>query len=318
MYNIMLIFALICFSISLFTVCFQLTRTIFLAPKSDRQFYDPPPVGLKIILPVLHLCSVFFGQYIKKERAEKNLRLLRRSGADYMLNPIQFFFATPISGLIFVCIGWYLGILFELEPLLLGALFGIIGLTYPNSWIQRRIKNRESAIFKSLPHYLDIITLSIEAGCNFIGALTQAIEHSPNSPLKEEFSRVIRDIRAGQPKLEAIRNLNTRIKMPGVSSFVSAVTQSEKMGSSLGKALRSQSDQRRFERFARAEKLGLEAPVKLLGPLVMFIFPTTFIIIGFLVTVKLIATGIFQSQILVLLMSNPLNFFHKIIQLITG
>ena len=308
----MLYLVLVFFSLALFSVSFLVTKIFITLPKADRRFYDQPPLGLKIILPLLHCCSLFFGRFIQRQTLEKQLLLLRRGGADYMLNPTQFFFATPIAGIIFTGLGWLLSDFFQMDPVLLCPLFGLIGLTYPNSWIQGRIKDREKEIFKSLPHFLDIITLSVEAGSNFIGALNQSIEHSPPGPLREEFSRIVRDIRAGKPKLEAIKYLNNRIRMPSISSFVSAVTQSEKMGSSLGKALRAQSDQRRFERFARAEKLSLEAPVKLLGPLVMFIFPTTFLIIGYLVAVKLISTGVFINASVDFLMTNPIELFQRL------
>jgi tight adherence protein C len=87
--------------------------------------------------------------------------------------------------------------------------------------------------------------------------------------------------------------MELRLQIPEVSSFVGTVIQAEKMGASLGKALRSQAEQRRTERFQRAEKQAMEAPVKLIGPLMVFIFPVTFIVIGFPIAMKFLASGAF-------------------------
>ena len=104
---------------------------------------------------------------------------------------------------------------------------------------------------------------------------------------------VVRDLRSGLPRADALRRMDERLVMPEITSFVGTVIQSEKMGASLGNALRSQAEQRRTERFQRAEKQAMEAPVKLIGPLMMFIFPCTFIVIGFPIVIKFMKSGLF-------------------------
>jgi len=319
--NNKLILALICFGVVFAIVFFHLITTFKAIPQENRQYHDKLPLGFKILWPLIHCMTYYFGQKISTQQRQQLLIQLKRGSAEYILSAEQFYFAHGLSGLLFAVFGYYLAALIDVSPMMLVLIFGILGLSYPTSWLKKRIKKREDSIFKSLPYYLDMITLSVEAGSNFIGALTQATASSkpgplaPPEPLQEEFTRVIRDIRAGKPKLDAIRDLRVRVHLPGISGFVSAVAQSEKMGSPLGRALRAQADQRRFERFAKAEKLGLEAPVKLLGPLIIFIFPTTFIIITFLVVVKMISTGIFTSPTLQFLMSNPLVLLQKIAEL---
>ncbi|MCW8177864.1 type II secretion system F family protein, partial [Verminephrobacter aporrectodeae] len=118
--------------------------------------------------------------------------------------------------------------------------------------------------------------LCVEAGLNMQGAITQAVAKGPPSLVREEFQRVLRDLRAGKGRAEALRDMGERLNEPSVTNFIMAVIQAERMGMSLGPVLRAQADQRRSERFLRAEKLAMEAPVKMLFPLIAFIFPCTF------------------------------------------
>jgi tight adherence protein C len=102
---------------------------------------------------------------------------------------------------------------------------------------------------------------------------------------------VVRDLRAGVPRADALRRMETRLDMTEITSFVGAVIQAEKMGARLGPVLRGQAEQRRTERFQRAEKLAMEAPVKLILPLIMFIFPVTFIVLAFPIVMKFMQEG---------------------------
>jgi tight adherence protein C len=139
--------------------------------------------------------------------------------------------------------------------------------------------------------YLDFITMAVEAGLNMTGAISQAMEKGPVGPLRHEFFMVVRDLRSGLPRADALRRMESRLQMLEITSFVGTVIQAEKMGARLGTALRTQAEQRRVERFQRAEKLAMEAPVKLIGPLMMFIFPVTFIVIGFPIAMKFMQSG---------------------------
>ncbi|MCG7878440.1 MAG: type II secretion system F family protein [Candidatus Thiodiazotropha taylori] len=113
-----------------------------------------------------------------------------------------------------------------------------------------------------------------------------------DGPLRQEFSRVLRDIRAGKPRSDSLRDLGDRVDTESIRNVVSSIIQAEKTGSSLGPVLKAQADQLRSTRFQKAEKLAMEAPVKLLGPLVMFIFPNTFLIIIFVILSSAIQKGV--------------------------
>jgi tight adherence protein C len=118
-----------------------------------------------------------------------------------------------------------------------------------------------------------------------------AVEKGPPGPLRSEFRVMIRDLRAGAPKIEVFRRFAERVTLTEVRSLVSALIQTEERGGDLGPVLRAQAEQRREERFLRAEKLALEAPVKLLAPLVVFIFPITFLMLAFVIYMKFIQEG---------------------------
>ena len=176
------------------------------------------------------------------------------------------------------------------SPWLLAA--AVAGYAFPQIWLRDLIQARKRQTLKTLPFMLDIITLCVEAGLNLTGALGQAVAKGPAGPLREELSRVLRDMRAGRTRVDALRMLSDRMNEPAITNLVAALVHAEQMGISLGPILRAQAEQRRNERFARAEKLAMEAPVKLLFPLLAFIFPCTFIVIGFPIVMKFVHAGI--------------------------
>jgi len=186
---------------------------------------------------------------------------------------------------------WLLGS-FGVKPGWYVLVAALAGFAFPFIWLRDLILTRRRDTLKTLPFFLDIITLCVEAGLNLTGALTQAVAKGPNGPLRDEIGRVLRDVRAGRSRLDALRSFADRMNEPSITNFVSALIQAENMGMNLGPIMRAQSEQRRAERFARAEKLAMEAPVKMLFPLIAFIFPCTFVVIGFPIAMKFIHMGV--------------------------
>ncbi|TMA41570.1 MAG: type II secretion system F family protein [Deltaproteobacteria bacterium] len=138
---------------------------------------------------------------------------------------------------------------------------------------------RQRAIVRGLPYGIDLLTLAVEAGLDFTAALAKVVEKGPKGPLAEELSVAIRELRMGKIREDALRQLARRVDLPPLTSFVQALVQADRMGTPLGKVLRVLSTQMRNERTQRAEKLANEAPVKLVLPLVFFIFPTLFLVL---------------------------------------
>ncbi len=155
----------------------------------------------------------------------------------------------------------------------------ILGLVHPYLWLRGRMNARRQEVRRLLPYALDLLTLSVEAGLDFTAALDRMLPKLGDSALAEEFSETLRKIRLGRPRAEALREMSERMNMPEITQFCSSLLQAEELGSDLGPVLRMLSEQTREERSNRAEKKAMEAPVKILFPLIAFIFPTVFIIL---------------------------------------
>ena len=150
---------------------------------------------------------------------------------------------------------------------------------HPTAWLRGAIRQRHRAFERALPFVLDLLTLSVEAGLDFMSGLKRILEHRAMDPLGEELLRTQREVQVGKTRREALRMLGQRAQHPDISAVVNALVQADELGVSLGAILRIQADQMRVRRFQRAEKLAQEAPVKLLFPLVAFIFPAVFLVL---------------------------------------
>ena len=261
-------------------------------PDEDREYLDPLPKLLRMLWPLIRLVDYHICRLIPKALLAGPAEALRLSGLLYLMSPTQFIALCLVSLCSFVTftaivLSW--ADMFNPIALVVVALFGYI---YPRIWLKEALKKRRKLIVKALPTYLDFLTMSVEAGLNMAGAIAQAVSKGPNGPLKNEFAYVLRDLRSGLTRSEALRRMEARVRIAQVSSFISAVIQAERMGASLGPTFRSQAEQRRIERFQIAEKLAMEAPVKLIFPLVAFIFPVTFLVLMFPIAMKFMASGV--------------------------
>ncbi len=175
------------------------------------------------------------------------------------------------------------------------TLFGILLLTmtlYPSLWIKQAIALRHRVILKALPFVMDLLTLSVEAGLDFMASIKNIVDRRPPDPIAEELSRVLVEIQLGKTRREALARFAERVRQPDIQSLVMALIQADELGVSIGATLRIQSDQIRAKRFMRAEKLANEAPVKMLFPLVACIFPAVFLIMLGPIILQMMKTGI--------------------------
>jgi tight adherence protein C len=170
----------------------------------------------------------------------------------------------------------------------------LVAAVLPLSWLRDLTRRRTARLLRVLPFFLDLVTLSVEAGLNVSGALSEATDKLPQGPLRDEMNRVLREVRAGKPRAAALQSFSERVQLVPVSTLVAAMNTAEKQGATLAPILRAQATQRRAERFSAAEKLAMEAPVKMLLPLVLFIFPSTFAVLLFPILVKLVEEGWFK------------------------
>ncbi|MEC4766140.1 type II secretion system F family protein [Halomonas sp. CUBES01] len=255
----------------------------------DRDFMDPLSWRLKMAWPLIIFVSYYLGRFLTTEYIQRTKILLARSGLSFSLNPEQFF-AIKIISAIGVVIFIHTACLVAGLPPNIGLFVIAAGFGYflPNLKLNELRKKRERDIVRMLPTYLDFITMAVEAGLSLAAALVKATTNGPDGLLRHELERVNRDIRAGAGRIEALEAMASRLDLREITQVVSALAQAEKTGSSVGATMRIQAEQQRIERFQRAEKKAMEAPVKLIFPLVAFIFPTTFIVLGFPIVMRLI------------------------------
>lgn len=283
-------------------VAWLVARAIADVPAEDREYKDPPPLGFRLAWWPIQWLAHFLAPHLRDKTRTALLGKLRKGGLDYSVGPVQFVAARLISAAVAGLVAYVV-----LDSLILGGaptpslpalraqvavLGSLFGWAYPAIWLHDRLAARRRELLRTLPFYLDVITLCVEAGLNLQGAMSQAVAKGPAGVLREEFQRVLRDIRAGKARAEALRSLAARVDEPGVGNFVSFVIQAETMGMNLGPVLRAQAEQRRVERFIRAEKLAMEAPVKMLFPLIAFIFPCTFIVLLFPIAMQFMNSGL--------------------------
>jgi tight adherence protein C len=162
--------------------------------------------------------------------------------------------------------------------LLFSGIMGILGFFLPVIWLGRRISSRQDEIVKTLPDALDLLTISVEAGLPFDGAMQRVAEKWDNE-LSKGFQRLLNEMQVGKSRRDALRDMADRMEVPDVTSFVAALVQADQLGISIAKVLRIQAEQMRIKRRQRAEEKAQQAPIKMLIPMTFLIFPTILIVI---------------------------------------
>ena len=265
-------------------------------PEADRNYQDPLPFGLRLLWPLVNAATFVLAPRLGADKLEKAHRELQTAGQDFVLSPEQLYGLRATSAGVAAVFFWLLLELLDKHGILLYActvIFGAaLGWFYPTLWLSERRNRRRRLVVKDLPVYLDFITMAVEAGLNITGGIEQATQKGPPGPMAQEFTRLLRDVRSGLPRAEALKRMAERMDMSQISSFTGTLIQADRVGASLGATLRAQAMQRREERFLRAEKLALEAQVKMMLPLVMFFFPLIFMVLAYFIYLRMKQEGI--------------------------
>ncbi|KKJ03490.1 type II secretion system F family protein [Burkholderia gladioli] len=266
----------------------QLRRAV---PKEDRAYSDPLPRWLRLVWPLVNLVEHGIGEHLSAAYVARIELQLRLTHLIFLMTARQFIALSVLSAAIVSLIAVFAMLALDSFSLLVLPIAALLGYSYPRIWVRDVRRARVVAIRKQLPVYLDFLTLAVEAGLNINGAIQKAVEKGPDGALRSEFEHVLRDLKSGLNRADALRRFDERQDIKEITNFVGAVIQAERMGSGLAGTLRFQSEQRRAERFQRAEKLAMEAPVKLVFPLMMFIFPVTFVVLGFPIAMRFVQGG---------------------------
>lgn len=154
----------------------------------------------------------------------------------------------------------------------------VVGWKLPEIYLTQKLTQKAQLLEKSFPDTLDLLTVSVEAGLGFEGAVAKVVEKD-SGPIGLEFKRVLQETKMGKSRKEALRDFAERTGVDDIVSFVNAIVQAEQLGLGIGNTLRNQSELMRRKRRQRIEEQAMKAPVKMLIPLVVFIFPTIFIVL---------------------------------------
>jgi tight adherence protein C len=263
----------------------------------DAAWRDELPLFVRLFRPLMRAYAANVEDGMDPHRRDTLQSQLDNSGASYLMTPAEFIVTKRVALLLGLVLAVY--VIFVLEVKNPAYITGVLGLIpfafmYPDIWLRDSMKKRHAKFEKQFPFFLDVLVLGMKAGLTFPAAVEQAVQQLSESPVKQEFSRYLRETRTGVTRRVALDRLAARVLMPAVTNFVASVSQAEETGGSLGEVLGDQARQRRTERFLRAEKLANQAPVKMLFPLIGLLFPITFIIITFPIALKLYDSGIFK------------------------
>lgn len=162
-----------------------------------------------------------------------------------------------------------------------------MGFVLPGFILGKILTARQKTILNTLPDVIDLITVIVEAGLGFDGALIKVVEKKPG-PLASEFERVLQEIKVGRKKRDALRDMAKRLDIQDFTTFIGAIIQADQFGVGIAQVLRIQSEQIRLKRKQRAQERAMKVPVKMLIPMVVFIFPTLFVVLLGPVVIKLI------------------------------
>lgn len=241
------------------------------------------PFSQRIIVPIARGLGELVMRFTPQNAIQQMSKKLELAGNPGNLDPSVFFalrfLGLPLGGIfLFLDRVAQPGSMMDGKGLLFGIPAAILGFYLPDLLLQSRIDKRQKEVRKAMPDALDLLTVCVEAGLGFDGAMARVYENWDNE-LGRALGRVVREIQLGKLRREALRDMADRLGIPEMTSFVAAVIQSEQLGVSMAQVLRIQSDQMRIRRRQLAEEEAHKAPLKMLLPLAFFIFPALCIVL---------------------------------------
>lgn len=240
------------------------------------------PFSERVIVPVIRRIGEFSARFTPQKAIQNTARRLELAGNPWPIDAATF---LAIRFILAVVLGGFLLAVVLISPpsspsdnfmYIGGATFA--GFFLPHLMLSSKITRRQKEIRKAMPDALDLLTICVEAGLGFDAALSKVAEKW-ETELSLAFTRAIREIQLGKTRREALKDMSDRLGLPEMTSFVAAIIQSEQLGVSMAKVLRIQSDQMRLKRRQYAEEEAHKAPIKMIIPMALLIFPSILIII---------------------------------------
>ena len=232
--------------------------------------------------PLVHNFTLNHVKKVKSKKYRKKVeKKIITAGLTREMNVEEFIGLQILWGIAFPVLFFIFNPIFSLGfPPIAALVMSGVGFYFPHAYCNSCKKKRHLSILGDLPVFIDILALSTEAGLDFMGAIQKIIEKAPKeSILAEELSVVLKDIKLGQTRANALSSMDERIDLPEVKSVVAVVRDADETGASISKALKSKAEQIRSERFSKAEEAGAKASQKILFPMMIFIIPAVFIVL---------------------------------------
>ena len=239
------------------------------------------PLRDRVILPALRALASVIIRLTPSGAVQTAESALDAAGRPWRLGGIEFIGLKVLCAGVFFLIALAAANSLPLGPLVQLALFILlvaVGLLLPDAALSNAISQRQSAIRRALPDTLDLLLVSVEAGLGLDGAIQKVVEKFDN-PLSRELSLALQEMQFGKRRAEALRDMADRSRVAELSAFVAAIIQAEQLGGGIAKVLRVQSETLRTQRSIRAREAASKLPVKMLVPLVFFIFPSLFVVL---------------------------------------
>ena len=230
----------------------------------------------RVIVPTMQRLSQTVARFAPQSLLEQTQRQLEISGKT--LSASEFWLITIVCFFLFAGLGWFVARDNPDRQLLFIGSGALVGFILPRYWLTSSINRRKEGVIKKLPDALDLMTICVDAGLTFDGAMAK-VKEKWDDPLSNEFGRVIYEMQLGKTRRESLKAMTARLDVPDVQSFIASVLQADQLGVSIGKVLRIQSEQMRVRRRQRAEEKAQQAPIKMLFPMVFLIFPSMFIVL---------------------------------------
>jgi tight adherence protein C len=224
------------------------------------------------------------------ERSGLGVKLKMRIDAAHIRLSAQAFFNIKLLLMVGGCILAVI-LMQKFDPVVLIAVLGA-GYLVPDIYLNSRLAKRKREIVRVLPETVDLLGLCIEAGLDFTNAVKWVIDKTSANPLMEELAFVLEEIKWGKPRIQALKDMSRRLEIPEISSFVQTIIQAERMGTPVADAFTILSEDARAQRFHRGERIALQAPIKILLPLIFFIMPVIGIVIGGPILLQFMSGGL--------------------------
>jgi tight adherence protein C len=250
-------------------------------PMTLEEIELAQPFSQRIVFPMIQASAQFMERFTPQKSLEATRLKLDLAGNPNNWSPTEFLGIRGLAAILLMILTFLLTMLTDLEFIVrVGFVAGmaVLGFLLPSIWLGGRIRRRQDEIVKTLPDALDLLTISVEAGLPFDGAMQRVADKWDNE-LGKAFQRVLTELRVGKSRPEALRDMSDRMDVPDVTSFVAALIQADTLGISIAKVLRIQSEQMRIKRRQRAEEKAQQAPIKMLFPMTFLIFPTILVVI---------------------------------------